>query len=172
MTIRYSPQVVIILGSTSDESAFNDSGATALLDACGILWELSIISAHRNPEILATYCKDARTCGVNVFIAGAGLSAALPGAIAAIIENTRLVFGVPLAGGEWEGMDALSAIQSLPSGTAVGTLPFGGRGFLNAAIMAVEALSIGDPALGIKLADVLRLQVGKKPAILGKRCSQ
>jgi len=165
-------QVAIILGSESDEPEFNASKATEVLNACGIRWELSILSAHRHLDELKSYCRDVAANGTHIFICGAGLSAALPGAVASAIGNTRLVLGVPIAGGEWQGMDALSAMQSLPPGTVVSTQKFGRHGFTHAAITAVQVLAIGGGTVYAKLFDWLGAAAKGKPPILGRQSSQ
>ena len=113
-----APLVGIIMGSKSDQETMAKAGE--VLDAAGISWELRVMSAHREPDVVADYCKNARMRGLKVIIAGAGLSAALPGVAAA---HTDLpVIGVPLtsrltAAG---GLDALLSITQMPPGVPVG----------------------------------------------------
>jgi phosphoribosylaminoimidazole carboxylase PurE protein len=113
-----APRVGIIMGSKSDQETMSKAGE--VLDAAGIRWEMRVMSAHREPDVVAEYCKNARMRGLKVIIAGAGLSAALPGVAAA---HTDLpVIGVPLtsrltAAG---GLDALLSITQMPPGVPVG----------------------------------------------------
>jgi len=113
-----APRVGIIMGSKSDRDTMAKAGE--VLDAAGIRWEMRVMSAHREPDVVADYCKNARMRGLRVIIAGAGLSAALPGVAAA---HTDLpVIGVPLtsrltAAG---GLDALLSITQMPPGVPVG----------------------------------------------------
>jgi len=113
-----APRVGIIMGSKSDRDTMAKAGE--VLDEAGIRWEMRVMSAHREPDVVADYCKNARMRGLRVIIAGAGLSAALPGVAAA---HTDLpVIGVPLtsrltAAG---GLDALLSITQMPPGVPVG----------------------------------------------------
>ena len=132
-----SPHVGIVMGSKSDMPAMEK--AAAELKSRGILHEIRVMSAHRDPEMVADYAKNARMRGLRVIIAGAGLSAALPGVVAA---HTDLpVIGVPLtsktsiAG----GLDALLSIAQMPPGVPVGAV--GVDGARNAAVLAARILS-------------------------------
>jgi phosphoribosylaminoimidazole carboxylase PurE protein len=113
-----APRVGIIMGSKSDQEEMAKAGA--VLDDAGIAWEMRVMSAHREPDVVAEYCKNARMRGLRAIIAGAGLSAALPGAAA---SHTDLpVIGVPLtsrltAAG---GLDAILSITQMPPGVPVG----------------------------------------------------
>jgi phosphoribosylaminoimidazole carboxylase PurE protein len=113
-----APRVGIIMGSKSDQEEMAKAGA--VLDEAGIAWEMRVMSAHREPDVVADYCKNARMRGLRAIIAGAGLSAALPGAAA---SHTDLpVIGVPLtsrltAAG---GLDAILSITQMPPGVPVG----------------------------------------------------
>jgi 5-(carboxyamino)imidazole ribonucleotide mutase len=130
------PLVGIVMGSKSDMDTME--GAAHELRERGILHELRIMSAHREPDAVAEYAKNARMRGLRVIIAGAGISAALPGAIAA---HTDLpVIGVPLssrlsAGG---GLDAILSIVQLPPGVPVGCVGLDNP--RNAAILAARIL--------------------------------
>jgi phosphoribosylaminoimidazole carboxylase PurE protein len=132
-----APRVGIIMGSKSDAAAME--AAEKVLDEAGIQFETRIMSAHRNPEVVADYCKNARMRGLRVIIAGAGLSAALPGTAAA---HTDLpVIGVPLTSrmSALGGLDALLAITQMPPGVPVGCV--GLDNARNAAHLAVRILS-------------------------------
>jgi phosphoribosylaminoimidazole carboxylase PurE protein len=113
-----APRVGIIMGSKSDRDTMAKAGE--VLDAAGISWEMRVMSAHREPDVVADYCKNARMRGLRVIIAGAGLSAALPGVAAA---HTDLpVIGVPLTSALTAagGLDALLSIAQMPPGVPVG----------------------------------------------------
>jgi phosphoribosylaminoimidazole carboxylase PurE protein len=112
-----APRVGIIMGSQSDMDTMQ--GAAKVLDEAGIRHETRVISAHRDPEQVADYCKNARLRGLQVIIAGAGLSAALPGVAAA---HTDLpVIGVPLSSrlSAAGGLDAILSVAQMPPGVPV-----------------------------------------------------
>jgi 5-(carboxyamino)imidazole ribonucleotide mutase len=131
-----APLVGIVMGSKSDMPVMEKAGQE--LEERGIRYEMRVMSAHRNPEVVADYAKNARMRGLRVIIAGAGLAAALPGVVAA---HTDLpVIGVPLTtstsvGG---GLDALLAIAQMPPGVPVACV--GVNGAKNAAVLAVKIL--------------------------------
>jgi 5-(carboxyamino)imidazole ribonucleotide mutase len=132
-----APQVGIVMGSKSDMPVMEK--AAAQLEEFGVRHEMRVMSAHRDPDTVADYAKNARMRGIRVIIAGAGLAAALPGVVAA---HTYLpVIGVPLTsktsvGG---GLDALLAISQMPPGVPVATV--GVDNAKNAAVLAVRILS-------------------------------
>ena len=112
-----APRVGIIMGSKSDMDVME--GATKVLRDAGIVCEVRVMSAHREPEVVAEYCKNARIRGLQVLIAGAGLSAALPGVAAA---HTDLpVIGVPLSSrlSAMGGLDAILSVLQMPPGVPV-----------------------------------------------------
>jgi len=131
-----SPAVGIVMGSKSDQDTM--AKAAAELEERGIMHEVRVMSAHRDPDVVADYAKNARMRGLKVIIAGAGLAAALPGVVAA---HTDLpVIGVPLqsrtsvAG----GLDAMLAIAQMPPGVPVACV--GVDGAKNAAVLAARIL--------------------------------
>ena len=131
------------MGSDSDMPVM--SKAAAILDKLGVEYEMKIISAHREPDVFFEYAKSAEEKGFKVIIAGAGMAAHLPGVIAA---STPLpVIGVPIKS-SLDGMDALLAIVQMPPGIPVATV--GINGALNAAILAVQMLSLEDKELETK----------------------
>jgi 5-(carboxyamino)imidazole ribonucleotide mutase len=135
-----SIQVGIIMGSKSDWDVMSHVSAT--LDKFGIESESRVISAHRAPKILTEYCESARDRGIKIIVAGAGLAAALPGCVAA---HTALpVLGVPMESAALRGMDALLSIVQMPPGIPVGTLAIGKPGAVNAALLAVAILALGN----------------------------
>lgn len=134
------------MGSTSDLSVMGK--ACELLDAMSVPFEVNALSAHRTPEAVASFARDAEQRGIRVIIAGAGMSAALPGVIAA--QTTLPVIGVPIKG-MLDGLDALLSIVQMPPAIPVATV--GVNGALNAALLAVEILALGDAALRSRLGE-------------------
>jgi 5-(carboxyamino)imidazole ribonucleotide mutase len=131
-----APRVGIIMGSKSDAAAME--AAEKVLQEAGVPFEVRVMSAHREPDVVADYCKNARLRGLRVIIAGAGLSAALPGTAAA---HTDLpVIGVPLTSrmSALGGLDALLSITQMPPGVPVGCV--GLDNARNAAHLAVRIL--------------------------------
>jgi len=139
--------VAILLGSKSDINHLQST--KDLLDRFGIEWELNIISAHRQPEKLHEYVAAAEAGGTKVFIAGAGLAAALPGVVAAL--SSRPVIGIPIPAGALQGIDSLLSIVQMPGGIPVATVGVGSNGSKNAAVLAAEILALGDEAVAGKL---------------------
>lgn len=139
-----NPIVSIIMGSTSDLPIMEK--AAQLLNDFEIPFEMNALSAHRTPEEVEIFAKNAESRGIKVIIAAAGMAAHLPGVIAA---STPLpVIGVPI-NSTLDGMDALLAIVQMPPGIPVATV--GINGALNAAILAVQMLSLGNAELSAKL---------------------
>ena len=140
-----SPRVAIVYGSLSDANVMNQAGA--MLERFGVPYDECSISAHRAPRALADWMAELEPRGIEVVITGAGMSAALPGVVAA---HTALpVIGVPIKGGALDGLDALLAITQMPPGVPVACV--GLDGAKNAAVLAVQILATGDPDLRAKL---------------------
>jgi len=140
------PKVSIIMGSTSDLPVMEK--AAALLNDFEIPFEINALSAHRTPEEVEVFASNARENGIEVIIAAAGMAAHLPGVIAAM--TTLPVIGVPINAG-LDGMDALLSIVQMPPGIPVATV--GINAAQNAAILAVQILSLKDLVLQSKLKD-------------------
>ena len=140
-------QVAIVMGSASDWDVM--SNASKLLDKFGIEHESRVLSAHRTPKQLEEFIVEAEKNGTQVFIAGAGLAAALPGVVAA--QTTIPVIGVPLIAGSLDGMDALMAIVQMPPGIPVGTVAIGKPGAINAALYAISIMALKDESLAKQL---------------------
>jgi 5-(carboxyamino)imidazole ribonucleotide mutase len=138
------PKVSIIMGSTSDLPVME--AAARFLNDMEIPFEMNALSAHRTPEKVEDFAKNARTRGIQVIIAAAGMAAHLPGVIAAM--TTLPVIGVPIKA-SLEGLDAALAILQMPPGIPVATVAINGA--QNAAILAAEILGLSDPALQKKL---------------------
>lgn len=139
------PKVGIILGSTSDAPHAKKIGET--LNSLEIPFEVTVASAHRTPEDTAHYARSARNRGIEVIIAVAGLSAALPGAVAA--QTTLPVIGVPVESGTLLGMDALLSTAMMPPGVPVASV--GINGDTNAALLAARIISANDSAAAGRL---------------------
>ena len=139
-------QVGVLIGSKSDEPKIKKC-LDALADL-GISYELNVMSAHRTPNRVAAYAGKAQSRGIKVLIAGAGLSAALPGVVA---SHTNLpVIGIPIAGGALNGVDALYSIAQMPPGIPVACM--GIDNGKNGAIMAARILALEDKKIQSRLA--------------------
>ena len=132
------PLVAIVMGSKSDTEAMRPT--VEVLHKLGIDYELSVISAHRNPEKIREFGKSAQKRGVEVIIAAAGMAAHLPGVVAS--WTTLPIIGVPLASGELKGIDALYSIVQMPAGIPVACVAIGAAGAKNAAYLAAEILGL------------------------------
>lgn len=130
-------KVSIIMGSTSDLKVMEK--AAAFLDEMEIPFEINALSAHRTPEQVEVFAKNAEKDGIKVIIAGAGMAAHLPGVIASM--TTVPVIGVPI-NASLDGLDALLAIVQMPPGIPVATV--GINGALNAGILAAQMMATGD----------------------------
>ena len=141
------PLVSIIMGSTSDLPVMEK--AMKFLDEMEVPFEVNALSAHRTPDAVEKFAKEAEGRGLKVVIAGAGMAAALPGVIAA--STTLPVIGVPIKSSALDGMDAMLSIIQMPPGIPVATM--GINGAMNAAILAVEILALADENYARKMKD-------------------
>jgi len=132
------PLVAIVMGSKSDTDLMRP--AVEVLSGLGIDYEVSVISAHRNPERARQYGLEAQKRGIEVIIAAAGGAAHLPGVLAS--WTTLPVIGVPLPTSELKGTDALYSIVQMPAGIPVACVAIGTAGAKNAAYLAAEILSL------------------------------
>jgi 5-(carboxyamino)imidazole ribonucleotide mutase len=144
-----APPVAIIMGSQSDWETMRHAAET--LSLLGIGHEARIMSAHRTPDRMADFAREARGRGVKVIIAGAGGAAHLPGMAAAMTPLP--VLGVPVESKVLKGMDSLLSIVQMPGGIPVGTLAIGRAGAINAALLAAAILALSDPAVADALDD-------------------
>ncbi len=135
------------MGSTSDLPVMEK--ACKFLDDMQIPFEVNALSAHRTPDAVEQFAKNAKDRGIRVIIAGAGMAAALPGVIAA--QTTLPVIGVPIKGSVLDGVDALYSILQMPPGIPVATVAINGA--MNAAILATEMLALCDEAVAKRMAD-------------------
>jgi 5-(carboxyamino)imidazole ribonucleotide mutase len=140
-------EIAIIMGSQSDWATMRHAAAT--LEALGISHSRHIISAHRTPDRLYQFAREARDAGFKVIIAGAGGAAHLPGMTAAL--TSLPVLGVPVESKALSGQDSLYSIVQMPAGIPVGTLAIGKAGAINAALLAAAVLALSDAALAGRL---------------------
>jgi phosphoribosylaminoimidazole carboxylase PurE protein len=140
--------VGIVLGSASDWPEVEP--AALWLKECAVPFEVVVASAHRAPEKVQTYAREAAGRGLKVLIAAAGLAAHLAGVLAAV--TTLPVIGVPIAGSHLNGLDSLLSTVQMPPGVPVATMAIGKAGAKNAAIFATQILALNDPRLQEALA--------------------
>ena len=140
-------KVGFVMGSDSDMPVM--SKAADILEKLGVDYEMTIISAHREPDVFFEYAKSAEEKGFKVIIAGAGMAAHLPGMCAAIFPMP--VIGIPMHTTSLGGRDSLYSIVQMPSGIPVATVAINGGA--NAAILAAKILATSDPELLQKLKD-------------------
>lgn len=138
--------VGVVMGSDSDFPVM--AGAVEILDRFGVEREVRVVSAHRTPDDMVRYGREAAGRGLRVLIAGAGGAAHLPGMLAAV--TTLPVIGVPVALARLDGLDSLLSIAQMPAGIPVATMAVDGA--RNAGLLAVRILALADPGL----ADALR----------------
>ncbi len=139
--------VGIVMGSQSDWPTMRL--AADMLDALQVPYEARIVSAHRTPDRLVAYARDAKGRGLRAIIAGAGGAAHLPGMLASMTPLP--VLGVPVQSRALSGMDSLLSIVQMPKGIPVGTLAIGEAGAANAGLLAAAMLATTDPALAERL---------------------
>ena len=144
---KSKPKVAIVMGSESDWSVMRK--VTEVFDDFLVEYESKIISAHRTPDLMSDFSKNASSYGFQYIIAGAGGAAHLPGMIA---SNTTLpVIGIPIPTTHLEGTDSLLSIVQMPKGIPVGTLAIGEDGAINAALLAAAIIANSNPTVKKKL---------------------
>lgn len=156
-------KVGIVMGSDSDMPVM--AQAAAVLEKLGVEFEMTIISAHREPDVFFEYAKSAEARGYKVIIAGAGKAAHLPGMCAALFSMP--VIGIPMKTSDLGGVDSLYSIVQMPSGIPVATVAINGGA--NAGILAAKILAVSDPELLARLkeySEELKDQVAAKDAKL------
>jgi 5-(carboxyamino)imidazole ribonucleotide mutase len=141
------PTVGIIMGSQSDWATMQ--AASHMLDALQVAHETRIVSAHRTPDRMAAYAKQAQAQGLRVIIAGAGGAAHLPGMVASM--TTLPVLGVPVESRALKGLDSLLSIAQMPGGVPVATFAIGEAGAKNAALHAAAILGLSDAGVKKRL---------------------
>lgn len=156
-----APVVGIVMGSNSDWPVMKH--AAEMLNSFNIPYEAQVVSAHRMPDEMFHYAQTARERGIQVIIAGAGGAAHLPGMIAA--KCTIPVCGVPIPTKYLHGQDSLYSIVQMPKGVPVATFAIGEAGAGNAALYAVQILSLNNPDLATALQEFRQKQNAKARAM-------
>jgi len=146
LTPSSTPRAVVIMGSDSDWPVMR--AAAEALQEFDVPWEARVVSAHRTPEDMVAYARDAARRGIEVVVAGAGGAAHLPGMVASLTPLP--VIGVPVAITKLDGMDALLSIVQMPAGVPVATVAVDGA--RNGGLLAVRVLGASDPALRERMA--------------------
>jgi len=138
-----APKIGVIMGSQSDWETMRH--CVEILEALGVTHEVRIVSAHRTPQRMVDYAREAESRGLVAIIAGAGGAAHLPGMSASM--TLLPVFGVPVESKALSGMDSLLSIVQMPPGIPVGTLAIGRPGAINAALLAAAVVALNDEAV-------------------------
>lgn len=154
MSDKSPPLVGVIMGSQSDWDTMKE--AAAILEQFGVAHECRVVSAHRTPDWMNEYAKDAEARGLEVIIAGAGGAAHLPGMVAS--QTVLPVLGVPVKSRALQGLDSLLSIVQMPGGVPVGTLAIGESGAKNAALLAIRILGNSRPELRTQMHDFCKNQ--------------
>ncbi len=141
------PTVGVVMGSRSDWATMQH--AAEALEALAIPYEAEVVSAHRTPERLFSYAREARGRGLRVIVAGAGGAAHLPGMLAALTPLP--VLGVPVESKALHGLDSLLSIVQMPGGVPTATFAIGPSGAKNAGLFAAAMLALSDPELASRL---------------------
>jgi len=144
--VTETQRVAVIYGSMLEHEVMSRVGA--MLDRFGVAYDETVISPHRSPRALLDWCAELEARGVDVVVAGGGVNASLAGIVASHV--TMPVIGVPLRGGGVSGLDSLLAMTSMSAGVPVAVV--GLDHSTNAAVLAVQVLSVADPSLRAKLA--------------------
>jgi len=160
--LQAKPLVGVIMGSKSDWDTLRHAAET--LEERGVRHEVSVVSAHRTPDLMFEYASSASDRGLEVIVAGAGGAAHLPGMVAA--KTWVPVLGVPVESQALRGMDSLLSIVQMPAGVPVGTLAIGRAGAINAALLAAAIVARGRPEFGAALE---RYRAKRKQSVLDER---
>ncbi len=156
------------MGSKSDFATMQHS--CEMLDKFGVKYETKIVSAHRTPQRLYDFARDAEKRGIKIIIAGAGGAAHLPGMTASMTNLP--VLGVPVESKVLKGLDSLLSIAQMPAGIPVGTLAIGEAGAKNAALLAIAILAIEDKKLAKKLSEFRLNQTESITEIIDKKAKK
>jgi phosphoribosylaminoimidazole carboxylase PurE protein len=159
------PRVAIIMGSDSDLRVM--SGAADVLRRFDVAYEMTVVSAHRTPDRMFTFARDAEQRGLEIVIAGAGGAAHLPGMVAAL--TVLPVIGVPVNVTALAGTDALLSIVQMPAGIPVATVAIDNA--VNAGLLAVQMLGIADPDLRVRLREY-REELARSVLVKAERVSR
>ena len=141
------PMVGVIMGSRSDWDTMRH--AAEILEQFGVTFEARVVSAHRTPDLMRDYAREAEDRGLEVIIAGAGGAAHLPGMVAS--QTLVPVIGVPVQSRALNGLDSLLSIVQMPGGVPVATMAIGAAGAKNAGLFAVAMLGVRRPELRERL---------------------
>jgi len=152
-------EVSVIMGSKSDYETMKH--IETILKQLAIKFEILVISAHRTPDRMFKYAKEAKSRGIKIIIAGAGGAAHLPGMVAALTELP--VIGVPVKSAFLNGVDSLLSIVQMPFGVPVATVAIGEAGAKNAALLAAKILALANPVLAVNLANFISKQSKSVP---------
>lgn len=152
-------KIAVIMGSKSDWATMEH--ATNMLDVLGVAYDAKVVSAHRTPDRMVAFAKEAEANGVQVIIAGAGGAAHLPGMVAALTPLP--VLGVPVESKALQGLDSLLSIAQMPAGVPVGTLAVGKAGAINAALLAAGIIALQDEKTAKALAAYRAEQTASVP---------
>ncbi|MGE0433262.1 MAG: 5-(carboxyamino)imidazole ribonucleotide mutase [Planctomycetota bacterium] len=153
-------RVGVVMGSRSDWDTMQHTSKT--LDELGIAHDVRAISAHRTPDALVKWIREAEAQGVQLFIAAAGGAAHLAGVVAS--KTLRPVLGVPMKAWSLDGLDSLLSTVQMPRGVPVGTLAIGKAGAVNAALLAAQILSLQDEQLRGRLGSMREKQTAELAA--------
>jgi 5-(carboxyamino)imidazole ribonucleotide mutase len=143
-----TPVVAVMMGSDSDWKGVMEE-CCRTLEQFEVPYEKRVLSAHRTPHAAAEFVSSGEARGIKVFIAAAGGAAHLAGVVAA--HTVLPVLGVPMESASLKGMDSLLSTAQMPAGIPVGTLAIGKAGAVNAALLAIAILAVGDASLNTKL---------------------
>lgn len=139
--------ISIVMGSKSDYETVKET--VKILEDFGVEYEKQVVSAHRTPEDMVAYAKNAQERGIQVIIAAAGGAAHLPGMIASLTDLP--VIGIPVKSSALDGLDSLLSIVQMPAGIPVLSVAIGIAGAKNAALATLRILALHDPKLSLKL---------------------
>jgi len=153
-------EVAVVMGSDSDWSLLEETITT--LTRFGVTSEVRVMSAHRTPDLAATFARQAQGRGIKVIIAAAGGAAHLAGVICA--HTILPVIGIPVTSGFMDGLDSLLSTVQMPAGVPVATVAVGKAGAVNAAILAVQILALERPELARRLGDHKKTLIAKVKA--------
>ncbi len=140
-------KVAVLIGSETDKPII--MAADPYFNYFGINWELHVLSAHRNPDEVAIFARDAKENGYSILIGAAGMAAHLAGVLKA--HTILPVIGIPLPGGIQDGLDSLMSTLQMPKGVPVATVTVGKAGAINAAVLSAEILGLQDDSISEKL---------------------
>ena len=156
-----APKVGILMGSKSDLGVME--GAAKTLEQFEVPFDMKVRSAHRTPQETAEYVRSAESRGIQVLIAGAGFAAHLAGALAA--HSSLPIIAIPLDSSPLQGLDSLLASVQMPQGVPVACMTIGKAGAVNAALFAIQILSLSDPDLAEKFREYRKQMQEKTLAI-------